>query len=189
MARVGTIIVVLVAGLLFGWAVPLSRIFSAIQPISVALSIMIAAVFVRLNRGMPTLEWKSVDPDGRKKLTASVLELTKEYGAIIGVGAVALVGLVTLSAIGKEDAARWTFLVQRLVSGSLGAVVSLCVARMSYVVWRDIDVVRLQKHLIDGLGDKESLEREDALAGTKVADIRSAGVRRVEVPPPKAWGD
>lgn len=189
MARLAIIALVLLTGTVFGFAVPLSRLFNAVQPMIVALSIMIAAVFVRLNRGMPTLEWKTLDPDDRKKLTANILELTVEYGWIIATNTLALVGLVALTAIGKDDAALWPENIQQIVAGAVGAVSSLCVGRMAYVVWRDIDVVRLQKHLIDGLATKESIEREATVAENRIADIRSAGARKIEVSPPKAWGD
>ena len=85
MARTLTIAVTLLAAGLFAWAVPLVRLFGAFQPLIVALSIMVAAVFVRLNRGMPTLEWKSLDPVKRKDLTASIVRVTTEYGWIIGI--------------------------------------------------------------------------------------------------------
>jgi hypothetical protein len=189
MARARTIVVTLLAAGLFAWAVPLVRLFGAFQPVIVALSIMVAAVFVRLNRGMPTLEWKSLDPDQRKSLTASIVGVTTEYGWIIGINATALVGLVALSVIGTTDAALWPAWFQRTVSGAVGGLVTLCAARMAYVVWRDIDIVRLQKRLIDGAASKESGERERSLADEKVANIRSANVRPVEVKPPKAWGE
>lgn len=189
MARARTIVVTLLAAGLFAWAVPLVRLFGAFQPLIVALSIMVAAVFVRLNRGMPTLEWKSLDPDKRKDLTASIVSVTTEYGWIIGINAVALAGLVTLSVIGAEDAATWSEAVRRAVSGAVGGLVTLCAARMAYVVWRDIDIVRLQKRLIDGAASKEADERERALADERVASIRGANIRPVEVKPPKAWGE
>ena len=189
MARAPTIVVTLIVAGLFAWAVPLVRLFGAVQPLIVALSIMVAAVFVRLNRGMPTLEWKSLDPDKRKDLTASIVTVTTEYGWIIGINAAALVGLVTLSVIGVQDAAAWPEMVRRAVVGAMGGLVTLCAARMAYVVWRDIDIVRLQKRLIDGAASRDSDERERALADEKVASIRSANVRPVEVNPPKAWGE
>lgn len=189
MARAPTIVVTLIVAGLFAWAVPLVRLFGAFQPLIVALSIMVAAVFVRLNRGMPTLEWKSLDPDKRKDLTASIVSVTTEYGWIIGINAAALVGLVTLSVIGAEEAALWPEEASRTVAGVVGGLVTLCAARMAYVVWRDIDIVRLQKRLIDGAASKESAELELALADEKVARIRGANVRPVEVKPPKAWGE
>lgn len=189
MARATTIVVTLIAAGLFAWAVPLARLYGALQPLIVALSIMVAAVFVRLNRGMPSLEWKSLDPDKRKDLTAAIVSVTTEYGWIIGINAFALAGLVTLSVIGTIDAALWPEGIRRAVSGVVGGLVALCAARMAYVVWRDIDIVRLQKRLIDGAAMRESGERERALADEKVTSIRSANIRSVEVKPPKAWGD
>lgn len=189
MARTLTIAVTLIAAGLFAWAVPIARLFGAFQPLIVALSIMVAAVFVRLNRGMPTFEWKSLDPDERKNLTASIVSVTTEYGWIIGINAITLAGLVTLSVIGKEDATLWPVQVCLAIAGAVGGLVALCAARMAYVVWRDIDIVRLQKHLIDGLASRESDGRERALADDKVASIRSANLRPVEVMPPKAWGE
>lgn len=190
MARALAIVVIFAVAGLFGWAVPLARFFDAFQPMITALSIMIAAVFVRLNRGMPSLEWKSVDPEERKQLTARIVALTKEYGWIIGTNAVALLSLVTMSVVGKaEVAAFWPAWIQRLVAGSIGGIVALCITRMAYVVWRDIDVVRLQKHLIDALATREAVDAEKKRADETVASIRSAGVRKVEVAPPKAWDD
>ena len=189
MARAITIVVTLVATGLFAWAVPLGRLFGAFQPLIVALSIMVAAVFVRLNRGMPTLEWKSLDPEKRKDLTASIVRVTTEYGWIIGINAVALLGLVTLSVVGTTEAGAWPQWIQRVASGTVGGVVTLCAARMAYVVWRDIDIVRLQKRLIDGAASNESLDRERALADEKVMEFKAANLRRVPIEKPKAWGE
>ncbi|MCG2841043.1 hypothetical protein L6Q21_08615 [Sandaracinobacter sp. RS1-74] len=189
MARATTIIVTLLTATLFAWAVPLARLYGAFQPLIVTLSIMVAAVFVRLNRGMPALEWKSLDPDKRKELTASIVSVTTEYGWIIGINAVALAGLVTLSVIGATDAALWSEGVRRIVAGTVGGLVTLCAARMAYVVWRDIDIVRLQKHLIDGAASRETDERERALADDKLASMRATNVRPVDIKPPKAWGE
>jgi len=187
MARALTIIVTLLAAGLFAWAVPLVRLFGAFQPLIVALSIMVAAVFVRLNRGMPTLEWKSLDPEKRRDLTASIVSVTTEYGWIIGINAVTLAGLVTLSVIGATDVSSWPDGVRRTVAGIVGSLVTLCAARMTYVVWRDIDIVRLQKRLIDGTALRDADEQESALADKKIASIRSANVQSVEIKPPKAW--
>ncbi len=189
MARVLTAVVTLLVAGLFAWAVPLVRLFGAVQPLIVALSIMVAAVFVRLNRGMPTLEWKSLEPEKRKELTASIVAVTAEYAWIIGINAAALIGLVTLSVIGADDAALWPEIERRIAAGLVGGLVALCAARMAYVVWRDIDIVRLQKRLIDGAAEKESLEREVAIADQKVMEFKSANLRRVPVEPPKAWGE
>ncbi|MEI6558129.1 MAG: hypothetical protein WCO00_06950 [Rhodospirillaceae bacterium] len=189
MVRVITIVVTFATAGLFAWTVPLVRLFDAFAPMITGLSIMVAAVFVRLNRGMPTLEWKSLDPEKRKDLTAAIVRVTTEYGWIIGIIAFVLAGLVTFSVIGKADAALWPDWIRRVASSAIGGLVSLCAARMAYVVWRDIDIVRLQKRLIDGLALRESNEQQGKLADDKVASIRTANVRPVEVKPPKAWNE
>lgn len=190
MARALTIVVTIAAAALFGWAVPLAKLFDAFQPMIAALAIMVAAVFVRLNRGMPTLEWKSLDPLQRSELTSRIVDLSEEYGWIIAINAVALIGLLGMSVVGKSEvAASWPDWAQRMAAGATGGLAALCAARMAYVVWRDVDVVKLQKRLIDGTASQESIEEQARRADEKVANIRSAGVRRVEVPPPKAWGE
>lgn len=190
MARWATIIAVVVSAGLFGWAVPLLRLFDAFQPLITALSIMVAAVFVRLNRGMPTLEWKSADPEQRKELTSQIVVLSKEYGWIIALNAAVLLGLVTLSVVGKDEVAmHWPVEVQRLTAFAIGGSGALCIARMAYVVWRDIDVVQLQKRLIDSTASREAVEQQDKIASEKVSSIRASGIRKVDIPPPKAWGE
>lgn len=189
MARAINIAISFLAAGLFAWAIPLVRLFDAFEPLIVALSIMVAAVFVRLNRGMPTLEWKSLDPNKRADLTSSIVRVTAEYGWIIGINAIALTVLVSLSVVGKSDAGLWPEWLRRATSGAVGTLVSLCAARMAYVVWRDIDIVRLQKSLIDEAASREANDRERALADEKVSSIRSANIQPVEVRPPKAWGE
>lgn len=190
MARWITIVATAVGAGLFGWAVPVLRLFDAFQPMMTALSIMVAAVFVRLNRGMPTLEWKSADPDERRQLTSRIVALTREYGWIIATNATVLLGLVTLTVVGKaEIAAHWPAWAQRLASGAVGGSGALCVARMAYVVWRDVDVVVLQKRLIDGTASRDAIDVQSGLADDKVTTIRASGLRKIEIAPPNAWGE
>lgn len=189
MARWTNIVVILASACLFAWAVPLLRLFDAFTPIITALSIMVAAVFVRLNRGIPALEWKSVDPNQRKQLTSQIVALSEEYGRIIAINTAVLAGLLALTVVGKDEvAARWPLWTQHLAAGAIGGAGALCVARMVYVVWRDIDVVRLQKRLIDDAASQELAEQQSKLANDKIESIRAAGIRKVEVPAPKAWG-
>src|SRR5919106_1273343 len=161
MARTLTILGVLTAAGLFGWGIPLSRLFGAFQPMIVALSIMIAAILVRLNRGMPSLEWKSLDPSKRADLTGSIVALTREYGWIVAILGALLAGLIALSVVGQDDiAALWPPLAQRIAAGTVGGGIVLSVSRMGYVIWRDLDIVQLQKRLIDDLAAKDAVELE-----------------------------
>jgi hypothetical protein len=190
MARVLTTVWVLGLATLFAWGVPLLRLFDAFQPMVVALSIMVAAVFVRLNRGMPALEWKSLELKKRTQLTTRIVDLSREYGWIITIDAVALSGLIALTVIGKDDIrTNWPGWTQQLSAGVIGATMALSVARMAYVVWRDCDIVKLQKYLIDASAARDASELETRASAEKIANIRSAGLRRIAPGEPKAWGE
>jgi hypothetical protein len=115
--------------------------------------------------------------------------VTIEYAWILGINAAVLAGLVALLAVGRSDAASWPEWVQRIISGGIGGAIGLCVARMAYVVWRDIDIVRTQKHLVDATATKEQGDQDQLLADAKISKIKSASLRSVEVWPPKAWGE
>ena len=131
MARWLTITPVFCLAALFGWGVPLVRLFDAFQPMMVALSIMIAAIFVRLNRGMPTLEWKSLELEKRTELTSHIVDLSREYGWIIAINATALAGLVALTVVGKTEVqAAWPSWLRHITSGAIGGGAALCFARM-----------------------------------------------------------
>jgi hypothetical protein len=190
MPRALTILAVVAGAALFGFGAPLPRLLGAFQPLTVALSIMIAAIFVRLNRGMPSLDWKNLDFKQRTRLTFNIVELTQEYARIIAINAVFLTFLVTLTVVGKEEIeAAWPDWARHVSAGAIGAGVALCVCRMAYVVWRDIDIVKLQKHLIDGSTSREAAEAEARASDNKIADIRSAGLKRIAVRDPKTWGE
>ena len=188
MARLLTVIAVAAAAGLFSWGIPLARLYDAIQPLIVASSIMAAAVLVRLNRGMPTLDWKGSKPEDRNKLTTEIVALSIEYGRIIGVTGMVLIGLVSLTVVGKSDVQTfWPEWTRRLASGAIGGLTMLSVARMAYVIWRDIDVVRLQKTLIDGAAVQEEVKAQATLAEKKRLEIKSSNLRNMPVPAPRAW--
>jgi hypothetical protein len=168
---------------LFWNVVPLARLFDAFQPMVVTLSVIVAAVFVRLNRGMPSLEWKSLDRTKRAELTAAIVALSREYVAIVAINGIALIGLVTLVVIGKDDAVtNWSPVVLKAVSATVGAVFALCLARMAYVVWRDCDIMELQKALIDNAAAHEEEALETKSAKGKIADMKAAGLRKPPSP-------
>jgi hypothetical protein len=142
----------------------------------VALSVIVAAIFVRLNRGMPSLEWKSLEREKRTILTTKIVELSKEYVAIVAITGIALIALVTLVVIGKDAISVLSATVQKLISAGVGTLFSLCLARMSYVVWRDCDIMELQKYLIDNVTERDERELETKSANAKIAAIKSAGL-------------
>jgi hypothetical protein len=178
MAQRLTIYSVGLAAALFSLVVPLGRLFDAFQPMIVAGSIVVAAILVRLNRGMPTLDWKSLEANERSKLTQGIVDLTVEYLVILGANATLLITLVSLTVVGKVTVAGWPQIFQTIGSAVIGALAVLCVARMTYVVWRDLDIVRLQKRLIDASGIKDQNEAQAKIAAQKIADIRGASLRK-----------
>jgi hypothetical protein len=190
MSRRITFIFIVCSAVLFGLGVPLLRLFDAFQPLIVALSIVIAALLVRLNRGMPSLEWSALEVFQRTQLTTRVVELSLEYCRIVAINAFSLVLLVSLTVVGKDDIrGKWPSWTQQTTAGAIGALIALGVVRMAYVVWRDYDIVKLQKYLIDTLAARRAMEDESRAAADKIADIRSSGVRRMPTGEPRAWGE
>ena len=186
MAFALTLTVVIAVSALFWAFVPLVRLFDAFQPMVVALSVIIGAIFVRLNRGMPTLEWKSLDRGKRTELTSRIVELSKEYVAIVAINGTALIALVTLVVVGKDHAmATLSVPIQKSISAGVGALFSLCIARMSYVVWRDCDIMKLQKFLIDNVAERDAIDLEAKSADAKLTEMKAAGLRKQPIPPAK----
>lgn len=61
MSRVLTLIFAAALSGVFSTLVPLDTFLDTLSQITTLLSIMIAAVLVRLNRGMPAIDWKDVE--------------------------------------------------------------------------------------------------------------------------------
>lgn len=189
MARLATILLPLAVGLAFGFWVPLVNTMRGVEHFVVAVTIMTAAVFVRLNRGMPTLDWKTLEIAERKRVTSAIQALTLEYVFIVGINAAVLCMAVACSVYGDTYWLSFPPIISGLLSAAWGFFLALACARMAYVVWRDYDVVRLQKTLIDAAGDREEVERQAKRAAENIVEMQSAGLRKIEVRPPRAWSD
>jgi hypothetical protein len=186
MVRVLTICVTFFgAGVFWRW-VPPDQFSKLVQPLIVALSIMAAGLLVRLNRGMPTLDWKSLDPNERKMLTQRVVELTREYSLMLLLQALALIDLLVLVVASPDQLSTNG---QHAAFAVTGALLGLCLARMAYVVWRDLDIVNLQKKLIDDAADQETLKKAQEDARSNVAAIRASGLRPGPKPEASAWSE
>lgn len=168
------IVAVLLSAFLFGRYVSLGQMLDILQPLIVALSIMAAALLVRLNRGMPTLDWKSLNPDERKSLTAKIVELSKEYIVVLFAHVVTLVALVVIAA--NKTVSTLKPMEKSILLAFTGGLIALCAVRMAYIVWRDYDIVKLQKKLIDESADRDALAAAQAEATAKVAAMRSSGL-------------
>lgn len=175
-----------------GWAayryVEIGRIMLVIPSIMVVTSIMVAAVLVRLNRGMPALEWKSIPPDDRMKLTAAIVGVARHYvGALILMGTI-LTAVLILASFGTGAVGGWPEGVRQGLSASLCGLLALSVYQMGFIVWRDLDIILLQKTLIDTMADSEKYASEVADAQERGKMIKSQ-LRSVPTTPPKAFGE
>ena len=141
-----------------------------------ALSIFIAAVLVRLARGMPTLDWKSIPIASRKNLTGHLVAVSREYAGLL---ILLMLLLVLAVAIGGADSilASVSEKIQRAVSALIGFLVVLSLLRFSYVVWRDLDIVILQKKVIDGMADQDKARENNDRAASKLEKMRQSSVR------------
>ncbi len=174
-----TILIVVLAATLSWLFVDFPRLVDGFQPLVASLSIMLAAILVRMNRGMPTIDWKSIDPQQRKNLTAAIVDLTKSYFLIAVIMGVTIISVV-ISTIFKTSIIQSCDVVHRMFSSVLTGLVSLSFCRMVYVIWRDYDIVSLQKSLIDEAADKEALANDVAVADRIVLETKSAQLRNVK---------
>jgi len=126
-------------GFVFYRWMTLALLKEILQPLIVAISIMAAALLVRLDRGMPTLDWKSLEVAARKILTHRVVELSREYISVITLEFVTLIILLALSVIKEKTFIGWSS-GPAIFLGALGALIGLCASRMGYIVWRDTDI-------------------------------------------------
>jgi lysylphosphatidylglycerol synthetase-like protein (DUF2156 family) len=186
MFMVFTIGFMVAGGAIFGLLLPMEQFAKVLQPLIVALSIMAAGLLVRLNRGMPTLDWKSLDSKDRKILTGKIVELTREYLTVLAIQVFTLAVLLVLALV---DPAHFSASIQKWMMALAGAAVALCLARMAYIVWRDYDIVRLQRKLIDDSADRETVEKASKDALNKVSAIREASFRPPPKPEASNWGD
>ncbi|WPB86210.1 hypothetical protein [Sediminicoccus rosea] len=187
MNRILTLLLCLSGAWAFAQYVPIEHIFSGLQPLIVTLSIIVAAVFVRLNRGMPTLEWKSLEPNKRAKLTTKIVEITYEYAAIVASSAVACLFLLALAIAGQDEIKIWSRSSSKLIVGLVGFTICISIIRMIYVVWRDIDVVKLQKELIDTAASDQQYKENNEIADKKIERMKESAVQGPKVNPPTPW--
>lgn len=191
MILIANILVSLLCAVAAASLLPLEQLSAAFTPLTTVISIMAAAVLVRLNRGMPTIDWKGVELERREKLTSEIVELAGEYLGVIAIIAALLVLLLVTTIAGEAwwllKAPVWVTWVHRADSGLIVGLLALTLMRMGYVAWRDFDVVRMQKAAVDQAAKAEDLAKQVAAAEKKTATIQSAGLRPQPTAKPQAW--
>lgn len=167
---------------LAGWRLDISRLYSVFQSATVCLSIMAAAIFVRLNRGMPALDWKTITPPSRKKLTSSVVNLAKDYLVGLILAFCTILMIMVLTSMTVTDVKALPVLVQQCLVGVFTGFALLSVVWMGYVIWRDYDIVQLQKRVIDEAAEYEELEQSKKLADARILEAQSTNLRSERTP-------
>ncbi len=170
---------------------PLSSLSVAFTPLTTILSIMAAAVLVRLNRGMPTIDWKGVEVAHRKRLTNEVVKLAAEYLGVLGIIATLVVLLLITIVAGSGwwtlTEPAWVVWLQRADCAAMVFLMALTMLRMGYIAWRDFDVVRMQKAAVDQAAEAENLAQQISSSEKKATGMQSANLRPQPVEKPQAW--
>lgn len=183
MLRIALLLVTALSAAAFYVAVPIGFVIQASQQTSICLSIMIAAVFVRLNRGMPTIDWKALSRNEKERLTAMVEAIAKEYAGIAAICGITLIGIITLSAIASHIPATSVEPIGHWISGFFGGAMTLCISRFGYVIWRDVDIVTLQRTVIMAADQRE----RDAKKAQDIADgMKASATARIPHRAPSA---
>lgn len=180
MLILGQLAVVMVVSFAFWHWVPVTSLFGALQPSITALSIVLAAIFVRLNRGLPALDWKSIAAEKRRNIARSLYLVSVEYVGVLVIGALLTLGIIGLLGFGVEAVGAFKPLTRNIISSVMGGLSSFLLCRMAYVVWRDLDIVRLQTAVVEEMIEKErqdqDYERQKLLAGEKLSTMKSTGL-------------
>lgn len=175
--RLFTMISVVGCAALAGWLIPIDEWAAVAKSMMTVLAIFAAAILVRLNRGMPTIDWSKVNAKDRAKLVTDIQKLAREYGVtLVFVGGALVLFLIldrsgTTSPLGVAIAKK-SHSLPVAISAVAGAVSSFVLVRIAYVVWRDIDIVDLQAGVIAQAANADLMEQS---LGTADA-IDKAGV-------------
>jgi len=140
-------------------------------------AIIAAAVLVRLNRGVPSLDWKSVDVEAADRLLRRLEEVAKVYIALI---AMTLVSIVIILAILYVGTLQFDYKQNVIIGLStvFGVILGVVLGRMTYVVWLDLDIVRLQSAVILSAAKAEDAKKQVEAASGKLAAIEAARLPR-----------
>ena len=156
-----------------------SFLVANVSPLLAVLSIFAAGILVRLNRGIPTIDWKSVDADATHRLLNQLEAVAKEYVAVFCIIVLSIVVVFAASFVDQskiENAPR----IQQWLAGSFGFLFGVLSGRMGYIVWRDLDIVRLQKAVILSAATEEVAKSELAAAQEKLTAMSAARLPRIQ---------
>lgn len=141
-------------------------------------TIIVAAVLVRLNRGVPSLDWKSVDLQPIKNLLDRLEQVSKVYIVVVFATLVSIILLISVLYLQRVEFLYKENVVDG-ISISFGALFGLLISRMAYVVWLDLDIVRLQRAVILSAAETDSQKKQAAIAAEKINRVSDARITQL----------
>ena len=142
-----------------------------------ALSVIGAAVLVRLARGLSMPAGDAIEGDEARRLTSAIKTMVRRLRLLILVILGTMVLLVVLpgaSSLLQEIApTEWADLVQRFASGIIGLAIGYVLVRMVQVVNSDVGLVDIQAEVfLKSLSRKEQKKFDEGRAAS-VAPFRN----------------
>ena len=139
--------------------------------------IMAAAILVRLNRGIPTVDWKSVDIEHTKELLNRLESAAKDYVALIFLIFLSIIILLFLL-FSKNYVYQNQEFIEKIISTVFGFLFGLLLSRMGYVVWLDLDIVRLQKAVLISSAEAEDGKKQTLTANEKIDKMNTNRLKK-----------
>lgn len=134
--------------------------------------IIAAAILVRLNRGIPTIDWKSVDIDSTKTILDRFEDVARAYIYIMLIVCSSIFLILFLGFVQK-----YTFTykidITNGMSSFFGFLFGLLISRMAYVVWLDLDIVQLQKAVLLATAEAEEAKKQGIIANEKIDEMNA----------------
>jgi hypothetical protein len=175
---VAPVLLPLVAGLACAIFVSASSWDAQAAKLLTALSVMGAAVLVRLARGLSMPSAEAMENDEARRLAAAIRTMIRRLRLLILVILGTMVLLVGLpgaaSAIAAIGEPGWATFVQRAASGVIGFAIAYVLVRMIQVVNSDVDLADIQADVfIKSLARKDQKKFDEARNASTVAPFRS----------------
>ena len=160
----------------FGLATLLEPIGSSVAKLSekipILLAVLLASVFVRLARGLPTMPYEKVSSSKALIATRAFRFLIVSYVQTLVVFLIAIVvNLVFATAI-SENILPDSHSIILVVVGSLDAAVIMC---MIFLVTSDVQLATLQADLIDKVTSQIASKSADSTVDTVKAAFEIGG--------------
>lgn len=157
---------------------PLENLRQVVQSLITISTVFMAAVLVRLSRGIPTIEWKATALIERENLLNSISQLAKEYiYTIVTAGLVIFTSLSCLiffpTLLIEKCFAIFHFSIRyySIIPGLIFGLFGVLIFQIARVLWRDFDIIQLQSQLIMRIGVDEAHQIETKSAKEKVEQM------------------